>query len=85
MNSTIKPKIQQYLRQRQGMNLCYKFACVFNFTDIVEAQLAVKSRIAWLWERRNTENMEVHCRTSIREAVSVLRKLNHAVKAEAIV
>lgn len=85
MNSTIKPKIQQYLRQRQGMNLYYKFACVFNFTDIVEAQLAVKTRIAWLWERRNTENMEVHCRTSIREAVSVLRKLNHAVKAEAIV
>lgn len=85
MNSTIKTQIQEYTRQKRGMNLCYKFACVFNFTDIVEAQLAVKSRIAWLWERRNTESMEVHCRTSIREAVSVLRKLNHSVKAEAIV
>lgn len=84
MNSTIREKIQTYNRQRRGMNLCYSFPCVFNFTDIVEAQLAVNSRVKWLWERRNTENFEVHCRTSIREAISVLRKLKKAIKSEAI-
>ena len=36
MNSTIREKIQNHNRQRRGMNLCYTYPCVFNFTDIVE-------------------------------------------------
>jgi hypothetical protein len=84
MTTTIKEKIQQYMRQRSGINLCYSFPCEFNFTDIVETQLAVNARVKWLWERRNAEHMEVHCRTSIREAVSVLRKIKKSITAEAI-
>lgn len=83
MNSNIKEKIQQHLRQRNGMNLCYSFPCELNFTDIVETKLALCERVRWLWKRRCSENFEVYCRTAIREAVSVLRKLNQAISAEA--
>lgn len=80
----LKEKIQQYMQQRCGINLFYSFPCEFNFTDIVETQLAVNARVKWLWERRNSEHMEVHCRTSIREAISVLRKIKKSVKARAV-
>lgn len=85
MNSTIREKIQTYNQQRNGMNRFYRFPLVLSFTDIVETQLAVNTRIAWLWERRNTEHMEVHCRTSIREAISVLRKLKKTIKDESVI
>jgi hypothetical protein len=84
MNTNTRKKIQQYMRQRSGINLCYSFPLVLNFCDIVETQLAVNARVKWLWERRNSEHMEVHCRTSIREAISVLRKINKSIKAEAV-